>query len=125
MAKKLTPEQEKLLQEEGEKNKLSKKEIEEIKDLVNVTGGMSEAMKRTLIGVGSALGASAVTALGIFGFEKFSDKHNKPVTPTGETNLPGSPAPKNSKGIANGLPLRDATETQSEAPSTSILSPLK
>ncbi len=71
---KLTPKQEELLKKEAEKNKLSEKEIEEIKDLVNTTGGMSEAMKRTLIGVGSALGASALTALGIFGFEKFRDR---------------------------------------------------
>lgn len=73
--KQLTPEQKKLLKEEAEKNGLSEKEIKDVEELVNIAGGMSEPMKRTIIGVSSALGGAALGAGLIFAVDKYRNKH--------------------------------------------------
>ncbi len=78
--KKLTPEEKRALEKEGKKNGLSEKEIKDVENLVAIAGGMSEPAKRTLIGVGAAVGASAVTAIALLGGKKAYDKYKGNVT---------------------------------------------
>ena len=95
--KKLTPEEKKALKEEGEKNGLSEKEIKDVENLVAITGGMSEAAKRTLIGVGSAFGGAALAALGAWALKTHQDRKdaasgmvsNKPVGAGASIIVPG------------------------------------
>lgn len=99
---KLTPEGKKVLKEEAEKNGLSEKEIKDVENLVAVTGGMSEAAKRTIIGVVSALGGAALGAVASYGGQRLIKRNEKPEGSTTAQPKNGGGTTDIKKAIVNG-----------------------
>lgn len=110
--KQLTSEEEKLLQKEAEKNNLSKKEIEDVENILKATGGMSEGAQKAFIGILAAVSGAALGTGLTYAIMKHNKKSNNDqqdsITITILLNaLPENLSNKSSSNSLNDMDLRN------------------
>ncbi len=103
--KQLTSEEEKLLQKEAEKNNLSKKEIEDVENILKATGGMSEGAQKAFIGILAAVSGAALGTGLTYAIMKHNKKSNNDQQDSITITIPLNALPENllNKSSSNSL----------------------
>lgn len=105
--KQLTSEEEKLLQKEAEKNNLSKKEIEDVENILKATGGMSEGAQKAFIGILAAVSGAALGTGLTYAIMKHNKKSNNDQQDSITITIPLNALPENLSNKSSSNSLND------------------